>query len=156
MFAWLITIGNDNGTRDSQNGLNPVTEQISVRLDPASQIGDRRVKNPNVDPRTLRGLDHGLPLGLWRRVEDIQQASDPAGELLENPRIALLNGPVPRKTEIVQSGGDHLLKAETEPHREHDRQGDRRRGAPAPPSSHQAAPFNVTGRQRHIRRCARS
>jgi hypothetical protein len=122
-----------------------VTEHVRVHISFVSQIRDRRVKDPNVDPGTLGCLDYGRPLGLWRRVEDIQQAGDPAGELLQNPRIALLNGLAPRKAEIVQSGGDHLLKAETEPHRNHDRKSDRRRGASAPPSSHKADPFNVTG-----------
>jgi hypothetical protein len=93
----------------------------------------------------LRRLDYGRPLGLWRRVEDIQQGGDPAGELLENPRIALLNGLVSCKAEIVQSGGDRLLKTETKRHRDHDRKRNRRRGALAPPSSHKAAPFKVTG-----------
>jgi hypothetical protein len=97
-----------------------------------------------VDQRTLGCRDDRRSLGVWRRVKDIQQRSEPAGQLPEKSRISTLNSLLTGESEIEEPGINQSPEAEPEHDCEDDSERDRCRGA-VPPVLHQPAPFNVTG-----------
>ena len=77
-----VSVGNDDRTWGGQHGLNPSTKQICIRLGPVGQIWEWRVEKTNMDLGTLRRRDDGRPLGVWRRIKNVQQDGDPAWQLL--------------------------------------------------------------------------
>ena len=76
-------------------------------------------------------------------IEDIEQCGYPTGKLQQKPFLDLGKLLTALEAEIGQCGGHHPLKAESEDHRDDDREPDGRGNAVQAPH-HQGAPLRVT------------
>ena len=84
LTCWSVRVDNDNRPRDRQHSLDPVAQQVCIRLAPIDEIRHGRVEKMNADWRTLGGCNDNRPLGVRCSIDDIQQAG---GQLLEEQKI---------------------------------------------------------------------
>ena len=120
-----------------------MAHRLRVRLATVAQIRRGRVEQAKADLRKLRVGDDGRSVRDRRTVEDIEQCGHPAGKLQQEAFLDLGKLLPALEAEVGQRGRHYPLKAESEDHRDDDRESDGRGDAVRAPH-HQGAPLRVT------------
>ena len=120
-----------------------MAHHLRVRLAAIAQIRRGCVEQAKVDLRELGGGEDGRSVRDRRTIEDIEQCGHPARKLQQKPLLDLGKLLPALEAEIGEHGGHHPLKAESEDHRDDDREPDSRGNAVRAPH-HQGAPLRVT------------
>ena len=138
-----IAIGDDHRSRRGQSRFDAMAHRLRIRLATIAQIRRGRVEQAKADLRKLGGGEDRRSVRDRRAIEDIEQCGHPARKLQQEPLLDLGKLLPALEAEVGEHGGHHPLKAESEDHRNDDREPDGRGNAVRAPH-HQGAPLRVT------------